>query len=196
MAGFEAPNDNVTIDCPWPADARLPRAVLIATPNVASCGVARLGASDMVRVTVPSLELAGFILVSADEGEVDRVRQEVEAIPSTLLTLVSPGAVAQTQKVNGMIWKMGFDQGGRSLHILEMMRASEACISATTKGRSAEAVTEWKQTLRIARAIVDNAMHTAEARRYNIPVEQQAYLHSPWGLHSIPNLRDVPEETP
>jgi hypothetical protein len=188
--------ENVTIDCPWPANAPLPQAVLVATPDVMSCGVARVGTSGMIRVTVPSLELAGFILVSTDVGEVRRIRNGVGAIPSTLLTLVSPGAVAQTQKVASMIWKMGFDRGGRSPHILAMMRASEACILATTEGRPVEAVVAWKRTLRIARSIVDHAMHTAEVRRYNIPAQQQAYLHSPWGLHSIPNLRDVPEETP
>jgi hypothetical protein len=146
--------ENVTIDCPWPADTALPQAVLIATPEVVSCEVARAGTADMIQITVPSLELAGFIMVSADEKELRRIRDGVEAIPATLMTLASPGAVAQTQRVNGMVWKMGFDQGGRSPQSLKMMRASEACIFATTAGKPAEAVMAWKKTLRIARTIL------------------------------------------
>ena len=188
--------ENVAIICPWPMGAVLPQAVLVATPDVVNCEVEPGGALGTIRVTVPSLELAGLIMVSADEGEIRRIHEGVKAIPETLMTLVSPGAVDQAQRVNGMIWKMGFDRGGRSSESLKMMRASEACIFATTEGRPAEAVTAWKKTLRIARTLVDDAMHMAEARRYNIPLEQQPYLHSPWGLHSIPNLRDVPVETP
>ena len=188
--------ENMEIDCPWPADAALPQAVLVATPDVVSCEVTLIGAGDMIRVRVPSLELAGFIVISGKDGEIGRIREGVKAIPETMMTLASPGAVAQAHSVNTMIWKMGFDRGGRSPHNLKMMRASEACIAATVEGRPAEAVTAWKKTLRIARTLVDEAMHTAEARRYNIPLEQQPYLHTPWGLHNIPNLRDVPVETP
>jgi len=188
--------ENVTVDCPWADPAKLPQAALIATPDVVKCSVTRGTKPGTVRVTIPSLEFAGFVLVTTDERELSRLRNGVLQVPATLLPVASPGAVAQTQKVAGMVWKMGFDRNSRSPDVLAMTRASEACANATAEQRAADAVVAWKTAMRIARAVVDRAMHEVEARRYNVPPEQQLYLYSPWSLHNIHGLRDVAEETP
>ena len=183
--------DNVTVDCPWRGEG-LPRAVLAEPPEAPTCPVERLDAKT-VRVTVPRLELGGFVLVSADDEEVERLRTGVAAIPEQLADLMLPAAVSQTRKVGGVVWQLGFDNLNTSdATMMYAMRAGERCAAATTKGQYADAYTAWRDAMRFNRTSLCTLMAFAEGHRDIIPEEKRKYLISPYGLHNIPGLAGAP----
>jgi hypothetical protein len=177
---------NATIDVPWQGE-RLPTGLLIATPEVVPCGVARVD-EKTVRVTVPSLELAGFVLLSNDSRELARVRSRVAEIPREMRTLLVPGAMAQVQKVNQVVWQ----SGACDMQHLEIshapVRAVERCSRAVDERRFADAVTEWKTSLRLCRTALDSVMRYASARAEQLTVDERRYLRTPYGLHNLPAL--------
>ncbi len=94
---------DLRIDCPWPGE-ELPKALFVATPDVIECRVESAPTEGLVRITVPRMELAGFVLLSTDPKECDALRAGVERIPFALRRVALPAAVAQTRKVNGVVW--------------------------------------------------------------------------------------------
>ncbi len=182
---------NVTIDVLW-AEPSLPRAVLLATPDFVECAVAE-GADGTARVTLPSLELAGLVLVSNDETEIARLREGMGAVAAQLAPLAVPGAAAQVRTALGAAWQAGFAHLDRHHEqFMPAMRALERCGDALADDRDADAVREWRTALRGARAVVDSMMRFADARRESIPADRRMYLMSPHGIRSLRNLASAP----
>jgi hypothetical protein len=184
--------ENVTVDCPWPGDT-LPNAFLATIPDVTECAVTRLPESGMIRVTIPRLELAGFILLTADPVEAATLYTETAKIPHALRYLMAPATAAQTRKVTSVVWQLGLDNlyaGTKS--VMAAMRAGERCADATVDGRYADAYRAWRETLRADRILLDEVMQFAEQRRDVMSDTQKRYLISPYGLRNIQGLSEAP----
>ena len=182
---------DVTIDCPW-TEERLPEALLVATPDVVQCAVTKASAPGAIRVTVPSLELAGFVLLSTNAHDFERLRAGVAQIPGTLRTLVVPAAAAQTRKASDVIWRIGHDNLYAPSVVMEAMRAVERCSEALDDQDYTGAVRAWREALRCDRIMLDKAMRLAEEHREIIPPQQRRFLLSPHGLHNIHGLAAAP----
>lgn len=190
---------NVVIECPWPGQSSsggvLPQAFLVAVPEVVECSVARGTKPGTVRVTVPSLELAGFVLLSTDREEIARLRAGVAEATASLARLALPGSVAQTRKVAGAAWQVGFGHlYEQQTMLLPAVRATERAADAFAERRPAEEVRAWREANRVCRAVLDSMMRFAEARRSQILPEQQRFLLSPYGLFNIRNLKNAPPD--
>jgi len=177
---------DVSVDVPWPG-ARLPNALLVATPDVIQCRVVRTDPGT-VRVTIPSLELAGFVLVSGDSRELARVRSRVAAIPREVRTLLVPGAMAQVQKVNQVVWQSGACDMQNTTISWAPVQAVERCSRAIDERRYADGVTEWKTANRLCRVALDSVMRYAGARADQLTADERRHLLTPYGLHNIPAL--------
>ncbi len=177
---------DVSVEVPW-AGARLPEALLVATPGVVDCRVVR-ASPETVRITIPSLELAGFVLVSSDSRELGRVRSRVAAIPREVRTLLVPGAMAQVQKVNQVVWQAGACDMQNTTISRAPIEAVERCNRALDERRYADAVTEWKTAHRLCRAALDSVMRYAGARVNQLTADERRHLLTPYGLHNIPAL--------
>ncbi len=184
--------ENVTITCPWDGNAPA-RAMLIATPDIVECSVSPGKETGTIDVTVPRLELAGFILVNPSADVEQALRAGVAAIPGQLNELMLPAAVAQTRKVCGVVWQLGLDNLYQSdSAVMDTMRAQERCAAATVHGDPLAAFQAWREVMRDCRGLLATVMQFAEDRREAIPANLQGYLISPYGLHNIPGLGDAP----
>ena len=135
----EAVVENVTIECPWPGNS-LPQALLVATPDVVKCPVQASSTSGKIEVTIPSMELGGFILISNDQRELKRLQIGVKAIPAKLIRLVAQAAAVQTRKVAGVVWQLDADTLYVPSVLLNAFRAGERCADAVEGGDAVAAV--------------------------------------------------------
>lgn len=188
----EAIVKNGWIEAPW-SGSIIPKAVLVATPEAVDCQVTPASRSGWVRIQMPSFELSGFILLSADTREISRLRSGVQRITRELSGLAVAGSIAQTRKVSAAAWAVGFgnlyDAGNL---VLPAVRLNEQAITALAQGKPVEEVRLWRQANRICRTVLDSMMVFAEARRDLIPANQQRFLNSPYGLYAIKNLMRAP----
>jgi hypothetical protein len=145
-----------------------------------------------VALTLPSLELAGFVLLSTDENEMATLRSGAEAIPNELRTLIVSGASSQVRKVNGTLWQSGSDNLYAPSVVLDVVRSLEECANAADERDFAKAVKSWRETLRGCRVVLDDMMKSAQARREMIPPQKRRFLISPYGLHNIKGLASAP----
>ena len=180
-----------TVECPWP-QGDPPTALLVATPDVVACGVAPADRPGAVTVTIPSLELAGFVLLSSDARELETLREGTAAIPEPMTTLVAQASATQARKVANVVWRMGHDNLYATPVVVEAMRSVERCADAVAAQKSVEAFVAWRETLRQCRRILDDTMHYAESRQALIPPQQRKFLLSPYGLHNIRGLGQAP----
>jgi hypothetical protein len=184
----EAIVGNVTIDVPWP-ERRLPEALLVATPDVVECGVARGTTPGTVRVTLPSMEIAGFVLLTRDDNEAARLRQGVAGISPAIAKLAYAGSVAQLRKVGGLVWQTGFDHLYNSPTVLlDAMRVNERAVDALVAGRDGDVVNDWRYVHRECRTLLDSMMTIAYSREEEIPLSLRRYLLNPYGLAQMPNV--------
>ena len=189
----EAVVENVTIEVPWPAgpgpDGRLPEALLVATPEVVECEVARGATRGTISLTIPSLEVAGFVLLTRDDDEAEELRQGVTEISPAIADLAYTGSVAQVRKVGSLVWQTGFDHLYHSPTVmLDAVRANERAMVALLDGRAEDVVNEWRYAHRTCRSMLDSMMTFAYEREAIIPPNQRKYLLSPYGLAQIPKL--------
>ncbi|MBI5093238.1 MAG: hypothetical protein HZB26_12460 [Candidatus Hydrogenedentes bacterium] len=187
----EAVIKNLTIECPWPGE-RLPQAMLVATPDVTTCVVERGANPKTIRITLPSLELAGFVLVTCDQGQIDALRKGVDAIPAQIARLIVPAASVQARKTAEVVWQLGLDNLYDPSIVMDSMRAVERCADAVNQGKSADAVRAWRDALRASRNEIGTVMKFAEARRDRVPANLRLFLESPYGLRNIHGLASVP----
>ena len=167
--------ENVTITVPW--EGRPPRAVHVDVPNVVECDVRPAEAEGAVEVTIPRLELAGFVLVSADEGELSRVRAEV----------------AEARTAWDLVWRTGFWEKYRHpVGYMDVMRINDRAADALAAGEYAETVALWRDALQASRENVDALMRFALARERAVPVDERRFLQVPWSLPNIPQLAMAP----
>jgi hypothetical protein len=186
----EAVVEGVTIECAWP-DGGLPNAVLVATPDVVECPVRPSGPGS-IEVTIPSMEIGGFLLVSSDTAELKRLRRGVEAIPAQLTRLVAQAAAVQTRKVADVVWQQDADTLYVPDVLLDACRAGERCADAVVAGDTVAAMRAWREALRASRGVLNDTMRKAEAVKDRIPLSQQRFLISPYGLHNIRGLGKAP----
>jgi hypothetical protein len=186
----EAIMARVQIDVPWPSDD-LPTAYLVRTPDLIRCEVERM-TDNAIRVTVPELEVAGFVLVTSDSAEVQRVRRRVAEIPTELRGLVVPGVFARIQGVNTVVWQSGaFKLRDPSL-AQASVDAGNRCAVAMSDGQNAEGVREWRTALRLCRVALDSVMNSAHAREDQLLPTERQHLRTPYGLHNIRALAQAP----
>ena len=62
-----------------------------------------------MRLTIPRLEIAGFVLVTTDHAEVDSLRRGALQAADRLAILAAQGVATQVRKVGGLLWELGFD---------------------------------------------------------------------------------------
>jgi hypothetical protein len=183
---------NIWIEVPWDGSP-LPKAMLVATPDVVECSVVRSTRPGWVRVSVPSLELAGFILLSTNSREIAQLRSGVREATRELSGLAVAGSIAQTRKVSGAAWSVGFGnlyEAGNL--VMPAVRTNERGIEALARGDAVAEVRLWKEANRICRTVLDSMMVFAEARRDLVPAPQKRFLNSPYGLYAIKNLMRAP----
>jgi len=183
--------ENASIECPWQGQ-QLPKALLLATPDAVDCAVTQGDRPGTVRLALPSLELAGFILLSNDARELEALKSGAAAIPGRMRTLLVPAAAAQARKVCDVVWRTGQDNLYAPSVVMEAMRATEECAEALDAGDPATAFAAWRTCFRACRTLLDNVMQFANDRRELIPAQQQRFLLSPHGLHNIPGLGETP----
>ena len=187
--------ENAMITCPWTGPAT-PKALLLATPDVIECPVAAGKQAGTIDITLPRLELAGFILVNPSAVQELALRAGAAAIPGQLKELVLTASAAQTRKVCDVVWQLGLDNLYESeAAVLETMRAQERCAAATAKGDTREAFLAWRETFRRCRGLLATVMTFAEDRRDAMPAALEGYLLSPYGLHNIANLGGAPDKS-
>lgn len=186
--------ENVTIDCPWKGKV-LPKAFLIATPDLVECPVEAVSGHQQIRITIPRLELAGFVCVTSDPAAPAALQAGVANIAPAMKTLMLPAAAAQTRKVTGVVWQLGQDNlyaGDRT--VMEAVRANERCANATVAARYGDACRAWRESERACRVLLTGLLEFAEARRSQVPGSQQRFLTSPYSLHNIPGLGQSPKD--
>ena len=106
-----------------------------------------------------------------------------------------PGAVAQARKVGALVWRIGIDHlYTHPTMLLDVMRANERGAQALADGEHAEVIRNWRLAMRSCRQTVDSLMQFAFSRTYVIPVRQQRYLQTPYGLPLIHGLAQAPAE--
>lgn len=182
---------NVTVDCPWSNDD-LPQALLASPPHAVACGVVRGPQPGMVQITVPRLDLSGFILLSSDSQELAEFCAGVAEIPRALRKLVVPAAAAQTRKVCGVVWQLGHDNLYAPSVVMDAMRANERCVDALDQGDYGAAYLAWRDVFRACRVMLNEEMGFAEARRAVLPTRYHRFLKVPYGLHNIKGLGSAP----
>jgi hypothetical protein len=186
--------ESLTITCPWAGEVPS-KALLVATPDVVECAVSPGDETGTIQLTIPRLELAGFIIVNPSADAEQSLRTGVAAIPSQLVELMIPASATQTRKVCSVVWQLGLDNLYESEStVMETMRAQERCAAATVRGDALGAFQSWRESMRACRGLLTMAMKFAEDRREAIPANQQGYLISPYGLHNIPGLGDAPDK--
>jgi len=170
-----------------PCKGNKPRALLLTLPDPADCPVARVSPTR-VRVTVPSLELGGLVLVTSDAAEMERVKRQAKRVASEVAALAVEGATTQYRKVAGTYWALGSDLcNAHTLfaHDEGTLRAAHRFL-AKRQPRAALACSRW--VLRRCRHIIDCAMTFAEQSRNLVPESQRIFLKSFYGLPMIPGL--------
>ena len=183
---------DISITCPWEAPG-VPKAVLVSSPDLIECRVDKAEEPDCIRITVPTLELCGFVLVTADEEELARVRAEIERIPELLNTLALIGGTSQMRKTADVVWQLGIDNlYESSATVMAARRANEQCAEAIEQGRFGDAVRAWRETLRRCRLLLDETMRFAETREPNLTEADRRFLISPYGLRNLKGLGTMP----
>ncbi len=182
--------ENFTIDCPWVGDDP-PRAFLAATPDLVECKVESLGGAK-VRITVPKMELAGFILLSYRPSEIKKLQEGMEAIPAQLRTLIVQASAVQSRKMADTVWRQGFDNLYEGSEVINAMRATERCADAIDSQDYVTAVRAWRDTLRYCRIEIDKLMKFAMSREPVMSSAEKRFLISPYGLQNIHGLGNAP----
>ena len=180
--------ENLTVICPWSSD-ELPRAYLVAIPDVTQCTVARGRAPETITVTIPRLELAGFVVLSSDIRELTELRSNVAQATDQLTAMASTAAAMQLQKTSQLVWQAGIQDlrpGGGDVLMVPAARSALYTSEAAASARSAEAVRSWRRTMRLCRVAVDSVMSRVERYRPVVPEEYQHLLATPYGLHNVP----------
>ncbi len=170
--------EGVTIDCPWSGRA-LPTAALLAIPDVVDCPVERVD-RETIRITVPSLELAGLIYVTDNADRIADLRRRVGVATDSLAALAVSAAAAQARAASGIQWQAGFGSaGGRAA------QAAYRSAEALAGGDGAQAIREWRTALRECRTETARLMEFVEARRELVPGDQRVFLDTPHALHNL-----------
>lgn len=188
----EAVVRGVTIEVPWTGRA-MPTANLVAMPDVVDCPVRPGARPGTVRVTVPSLELAEFVLVTTDPAKVAQLRRGVAEATAKLADFAPPASFVEARKVSDAAWGAGYCNQysvdvGLKIHV-----ANDSLFRAYRAGNYAEELRQWRSADRMGRAVLDSMMQFAESRRSVVPQEDQRFLTLPYSLYRLAGLRQAPD---
>ena len=172
--------EEFTIDCPWPG-SEAPRAVVVAPPDVHECSVEPLG-DGIVRVRVPSLEIAQFVVLTPSDEAVASLRAGARAAANSLAHLIVPAAAAQARESAAILRHSG--RGGPR----QAAALVAQCARSSVAGRHDEALRHWRAALRTSRTAIDGLMKSLDAERDLFPASQRAFLESPHALHNISGI--------
>ena len=105
----------------------------MATPDVVECSVARADTGGAVVVTIPRMEVAGYVLLTTDEGMISWLRERVARIPAAISRLAVAGSLTQTRQMSEALYENGFGEisGGGPDALLEAARANERAHDGT-----------------------------------------------------------------
>ena len=189
--------EDVAIDVPWTGSG-LPRAALIDMPELVECVVEPGREAGTVRLTVPRLEIAGFILLTTDDEHVDRLARDLDEQVRLLAPLAVTGAASQSRKVVGTLYTNQFDYlYTKPTPMLEATRAVRGLPNLLMAGEWSQVVSDWRRAMRIGRESIDTLMDFAIGHENAIPPAQRGYLESPHSLFNIRNLARAPDpDTP
>jgi hypothetical protein len=179
--------EDLVIEIPWEKESKvseIPRAVLINTPDLISCGV-ELTERGTARITLSSFELAGFVLVSANDAEIELLRTRMKDVSNSISSLIVPAAAAQMTESNGVLRQAGRGTPGESATLLAQ------CAEASVEGRHDDALRSWRGVLRSSRSAIDDMMLRLERSRSEFTPSEQVYLESPHALHNIRGLANA-----
>ena len=184
--------DGLSIDVPWTGD-ELPEAALVQTPDLVRGTVQRVSDS-VVRITLPSFELAGYVFVGS-EAEVSDLRHRVGIIPERIAALVVPALASQNKKTNQVLWHAGWD---RLRHSMPQLLDATALVTEASEhvhtGRYGDAVAAWRRSLRISRSAVDSLMRAVRGAGDVLRASDLAYAGNPYGLRMLGPLHELPSE--
>ena len=190
----EAVVENVTIKVPWPSRTT-PRAALVATPDVVQCQATLGPEPGVVSVTVPRLEVAGFILLTTDDDELDALVEGVNQAAENIAALGIAGSIAQARKVGGTYWENGFEFLYHVDHrFTDISQINLNAINAFGEGDAVQTVRLWRESNRKCRLALDSMMVFAESMRNRVPPRQRLSLEIPYSLRNIPRLVMAPPE--
>jgi hypothetical protein len=188
----EAIIHDVTIDVPW-AQQSTPKALLIDMPGTVKCDIHRIS-PDTIRVTIPRLEMAGFIMLSSDDDELARVASETVEQASLLAPLAVTGAASHARKIQDTLFRNGFSH--LYVHIEDLRELSQLMRNlpkSLAADRNLDVVREWRAANRICRKLINDLMVSATSKESVIPPAQIKYLESPYSLFNITNLANAPD---
>ncbi len=180
--------DNVRVTCPWPFE-ETPRAYLVQIPDVIQCTVEPAEQEGAVVVTIPRLELAGFVLLSSEVRDFTELRSNVAQATDQLTALAASGAACQFQKVSQAVWQAGLQNtrpDGGDVLMVPAARSARSSAGFAVAAQSAEAVRAWRTTLRLSRAAIDTVMGYLERYKPSLPAEYDHVLFTPYGIHNLP----------
>ncbi len=182
----------LSITCPWNGQD-LPRAFYVATPELIACSVERTETTGMISITVPRLDLSGFIVLTNNDAEIERVRKEIAQIPNNLGELMSVAAATQTRKVSDVLWRLGIDNlyKGNETSVAAA-RTTEQCAVASIQGDWVKAFQHWRDVMRLNRGMLDTVMQFAAAREADLTEQERIFLKSPYGLHNLKGFGNMP----
>jgi hypothetical protein len=183
---------DITVTCPW-TSSTTPRAILVDAPDAVPCTVTKGPTEGTLNITIPRLDLAGFVFVSSDPAELARVTRGTAAIADSLARLMLPAAVAETRKAHELAWQMGWDNHSTQIAPVSASCARvEQCADATVAGRFGDAMRSWRTALRGSRVLADSVYRSLLAQKEAIPVEYHKLLISPYGIRTIKGLQRMP----
>ena len=185
--------EDLTIDVEW-QQADTPRAFLVAFPEVSECRVTH-ESTETLRIHVPQLEVAGMLLLSANDGRITQLTDDVAAATRALAQLAPGAAGSWTSTASSHAVRAGMGDltrgDGPLVGAFREARASGASLS---QGDEAGAVAAWRRALRATRVGLDSMMARAERRRIAISAHEQRLLHTPFGLAMSDELRAAGEQ--
>jgi hypothetical protein len=186
---------NITIDVPWPDASTMSevRAGIVQTPDVLPCEVSPGPTPGMLRVTVPSMEIGGMILLTPDSDEMDRLTQGAARIPDEVGTLMVLGGAAELEKSKHNLWAAGWDfLGAHMAPVSEAIDLMDRTATLTVERKNADAMRAWRGSQRIMRGLVDSLMLDLERRRPMLPEDQAVFLQIPHSIRMIDRLPRIP----
>jgi hypothetical protein len=189
----EAVVTNVTVDVPW-VGTDLPKAALVAIPDVLDCSVEPGTKPGTVRLTIPRLELAGFIMLTTEDDRIAQLRSGALEATKKLAILAVPAVTTQTRKVGGLLWETGFDVVHHDTKtMVAITRTTQSATLALAEGRPVDAVRSWRHAMNRCRVVTDSLMQFALARAEMVPGPQKKYLTCPYTLPKITGLVNAPD---
>jgi hypothetical protein len=182
---------NQWIDVPWTGNT--PRAVLVETPDLVECPVTVK--AGIARISIPRIELAGFIYITSDNDKIADLRKKVAAIPYDMRSLIVPAASVQGRVTKNVMWRSGWDALSNKMKTLLVLSSQiDECATLSSDGDATGAFRAWKVSQHTSRTMIDSIMQGTRKAREFVRGREAAYFDSPFGLHNLGRLDKLPKD--